>query len=212
MKIKKHFFVILLIFVILIFMSGFIFGRVTQSTELSEVEIFIKESELNTRSYVLEQDLLSENEEISCSISQERLNNLASRTSTLGQKLDDQDQVGSISKEDYDYLKRRYHLDQMRLYVQTKQHYDSCPGSKTPILFFYTPSSESSLEQGEILDQVVENKDLTVLAIQYDYSPDLEFVQTYFGITTTPSLVINYDTKVVGLTGYDNILEILGET
>ena len=55
------------------------------------------------------------------------------------------------------------------------------------------------------MDRLVNDFKLTVFAIEYNYSPELSFLESYYNITTTPTIIINYQTKMQGLASYEEI-------
>ncbi|MAF35728.1 hypothetical protein CL622_01255 [archaeon] len=204
-RFTKHFFTVLVVFVLLLFLSGFILGRVTQKTQLSDVDSFLKQSDLKLQSYVLEQYFLEEFDTSVCSVSRERLQDLATQLGTIGRQLARDDTLDQIPPIEYDYLKRNYHLTQIRFYLQSKQLKEECGLDPNVILFFYNPDDAASTAQGLILDELVEELGITVLAVQAKYSDDIAFIESHFDLEKTPTLIIDYNSKLEGYKTLDEL-------
>tara|TARA_Y100000310_G_scaffold326401_1_gene391251 strand:- start:25 stop:654 length:630 start_codon:yes stop_codon:yes gene_type:complete len=202
----------MLIFVILVFTAGFISGRATQKTALTEIDTFLKESELNTRSYLLEQTLLSESGSEGCPIAEERMGELSQQLGTIGRRLTEEEERQTISEDDFEYLKRTYHLHQIRFYIQAKKLAEECDSGKPLVLFFYSKPHPSSEKQGEVLDRLVEEYDIEVIAVEVGFSSDLNFIELYHEINRAPTLIVNFEDKLVGFQDYETLKSFLENT
>ena len=59
------------------------------------------------------------------------------------------------------------------------------------------------------MDSLVANYDIQVFAVEYNYSKELSFVEEYYNISNTPTLIIDYDSKMEGITTYDQIKAVI---
>ena len=66
-----------------------------------------------------------------------------------------------------------------------------------------------SFEQGNILDQVVKDRNIYVFAIEFNFSKELVFLESSYGITKTPSIVVDYRNTFQGLRTYDEIIAVI---
>ena len=57
-KYKRHLFVTTFLLLIFVFIGGILLGRAISNLEEDEITEFIKENELNTESYLIEQELI----------------------------------------------------------------------------------------------------------------------------------------------------------
>jgi len=191
---KTAFVAVFLLFVI-VFIIGFIVGKIS-SPEVTDVTKLLKDNELNTQAFLLEQELFSD---MGCDYARSGLGRLSDKLWQLGKILDRPTAEQDLGAANYDYLKRKYHLLQIRAYTAYKKISEEC-GSKDVVLFYFSRNDNLSSEQGSILDSLVSARNLTVFALEYNYSPEMNFVEKYYGISQTPSVVVNYSKVFTGLT------------
>lgn len=208
-KFKKYILLIMILVVVIAFVSGLIFGYSLSNRNLSTINKMIAENQLNSESYAIEQDLYQDLEQGDCQLVKQRTKDLSDKLAKLGQTLSREDIQNQMNPEEYDFVKRRYHLSQIRTYTFIRKVQKNCNLSSNVILFYYSLKDPVSTEQGKILDQIAKNNDVSIFSVQYQYSSDLAFFEEYYGIKKTPSLIINFDIKKEGLTSYDEIQEML---
>lgn len=196
--IKKYFINIFII--IIVFLVGVFLGNTMNQEKNSEITTLLKESELNTESYLIEQEFIKEISDENCEIAQLRIKKLSNELWELGKVLEE-----SLDPENYNTLKRKFHLMQINTYTMMKKIQDKCEINQNVVLYYFDISN-SSKKQGEILDKLVKNYNVTVFAIEYNYSKDISFLEEYYNITQAPSIILDYAEKFNGLTEYD-ILE-----
>lgn len=208
-KFRQHIFFILLTLLLLAFIAGILLGRSLSNEKFDEITMFIKNSELNTESYLIEQELIGTVDKNNCDLSKARINDISSQLVLLGRKLTAADTKESIDKTEYSFLKLKYHLMQIKTYLLFYNLNQECNIKSPVILYFYGDDGGLSQQQGRILDKIVEDYDAKVFAIEYNYSKELSFLELYYNITKTPSLIVNYNIKKEGITGYNKIQEIV---
>lgn len=168
----------------------------------------MKNNELNSESYLLEQELLSNTNTKDCGVIKNRLSELSRDLGNVGRILSDEKIEQELGKFNYNYLKRKYHLSQIKNYIFFFKFNAYCNATDNVILFYYGDNNESR-EQGYILDKIVSDYDVRVYAVEYNYSKELVFLERYYNITQTPSLIINYRYKLEGLVNYEDIKQYL---
>lgn len=203
---KQQLFVTTVLLVLVVFVIGVFVGGEWSGTE-SSVESTLKQSELSAESFLVEQELF-ESFDTSCELTQQRLASLSDGLWRLGQTLAGPEAEEQLGVENYNFLKRKFHLMQIRAYVLYKQFLDNC-GEVNVVLFYYMRGDADSERQGEILDSLVDEHDMKVFAVEYDYSKDLAFLEDYYGVETTPFLIVNYDHEFSGLTPAEDIVAVL---
>ncbi len=206
---KKRSFISVVMLVIIIFIIGIIIGRGMSNSELNEITQFIKNNELNAESYLIEQELMAEFGEDMCTLLNQRLNEFSVELYKIGKKLAGESAEKELGSTNYNFLKRKYHLMQMRAYMMFKQLVDNCEIGNHIILFYFSRNDPDSSEQGLILDELVKNYDVFVFAIEYNYSSELRFLEEYYDITATPTLIIDYASKKEGLSPYSKLEEFM---
>ena len=206
---KKQLFLSTLILLVIAFIIGVIVGNSFGNSELKEADRFIRQSELSTESYLLEQELL-EGFNQSCGLAQTRLAELSSELWKLGQILGTETAKNDLGEENYHSLKLKYHLMQIKTYLLYSKLNRDCKLETPVVLFYYKQNDAASREQGKILDQLVEKYDIKVFAIELNYSKEFEFLEINYGIESAPSLMINYKAKKSGLASYADVKSALG--
>ncbi|MBW3018862.1 hypothetical protein KY329_01590 [Candidatus Woesearchaeota archaeon] len=203
-------FLISVLLVIIVFAVGIFVGSALKGADSTGIDKMLKNSELSTESFLVEQELF-ESFDTSCDLAEQRLATLSEDLWRLGKVLGEGDAEKRLGK-DYDFLKRKFHLMQIRIYVLYKKLQQNCGIDTNVVLFYFDRSDESSTEQGLILDDLVEQYGLRVFAVEYNYSSDLSFLEEYYGVESAPFLVINYDNVIPHLATADEIIPVLYES
>ena len=209
-RFTKHIFLTVFMMLTLVFVTGLLLGRHLERSEESEISVFLKENELITESYLLEQSLIRISGEQGCELAKIRIQDLSNQLGEIGSRLSMEDAGEVLGETNYNLLKRRYHLMQIRTYFMFEQLSDTCNMDKEIMLYYYGPDGGLSTSQGEILDTVVREKGIIVFAIEKDFSEELAFVEYYYNITSTPSIVVDFNRTIEGLVEYDELIEFLG--
>ncbi len=204
---RQRFTTVLLLFIV-VFSIGIIVGNNLATTQVSQIDSFLKQSELSTESYLLEEQLF-EGLDPDCELATTRLADLSQELWQLGKLLGTETAQQDLGEVQYDFLKRKYHLMQVRTILLHKRLADACEQQSTVIVFYFSRQDPASQEQGEILDAIVEKHGIHVFAIEFGYAQELAFMEQYYELTTTPALIINFDTKKEGLTSAEEIEAVI---
>lgn len=207
--IKKHVYLTIVGIMIIVFIAGILLGRFSTTSEVDEITKFIKDSELSTESYLIEQNLIESLGRETCDLSTIRINKLSEELWLLGKSLIQEDAKEKLGEDNFNFLKRRFHLLQIRTYTKYKELSENCNLSEHIILYYYSISDDGSFEQGKILDELVKNFDVNVFAIEFDYSPELSFLEDYYAVKSVPTIVVDYDTKFEKLVSYEELASLL---
>ncbi|MBW2969869.1 hypothetical protein KY319_01975 [Candidatus Woesearchaeota archaeon] len=203
----KQTLLITILLVCVVFAAGITVGNLWKS-ESTEISKTLRQSELDTESFLVEQELF-ESFETNCELAEKRLGTLSEELWKLGKLLGAQDAKEKLGEENYNLLKRKYHLTQIRTYVLEKKLQQDCKSTTNVILFYFKQNDGASEEQGKILDELVKQYPIHVFAIEFQYSKELEFLEDYYGINNAPALVINFENTTKGLTTKDKIIPLL---
>ena len=212
-KYFKHILITSLLFTIFVFIGGVILGWSLNNFRENSFLDNLQNNELDTDSYLIEQDLLS-GLPISerCELSGIRSSVLSGELRELGKLLTVYEEEDILDKSTYDYLKRKYFLLEIKTYNILRKLKGDCNLDYDLILFFYDLSDTDSKRQGYVLDALSENKtyDFRIFSLDRSFSEDplLEVVKKYYNITTSPTLVIN-ENKTDGFTPIDEIINKL---
>jgi hypothetical protein len=208
-KFKKHLLLTGILLLLFFFVAGILIGRSVSSAKINDVTSFLKDNELNTESFTVEQQLMGVFGVEDCGLAKARIQKLFDELGFIGRQLTDEGVKGKIGEDNFVFLKRKYHLLQVRTYLMFKKLSEDCDLRPNVILYYYGANDDSSKEQGFVLDEVVKNYNYSVFAVEFNYSKELSFLESYYNITSAPSIVINYDKKFEGFTPYAGIVNYI---
>ncbi|PIN75312.1 hypothetical protein COV18_03935 [Candidatus Woesearchaeota archaeon CG10_big_fil_rev_8_21_14_0_10_37_12] len=204
---KKQTVLITALLVCIVFALGVIVGN-SLTLDDAAISKFIRQSELNSESFLIEQDLFQEFE-TRCPLAEERLAALSSDLWKLGKLLETPDSKTTLGEETFDYLKRKYHLLQIRAYTLHYKLSKDCSGAANVILYYFKKQDAASQQQGQILDELVNEYDLHIFAIEHNYSPELSFLEEYYDVKQAPTIIVNFQQKLTSLSNKEQIKAVL---
>lgn len=207
----KKIIIVSLVITILIFSAGLLLGLSLDNTRISDIITTLNQNELNRESYLVEQDFINFLGGDSCELSAPRIQTLSGELAELGQLLTKYELRGFLRTSDYDYLKAKYFLLEIKTYTLFIDLKEDCEYSFNTILYFYDQNQQSSLSQGYILDSLVEtNKNVHIFSFDRNFEePALQTVLIHYNITQSPTLIINNEIKKEGLVTLEELKVIL---
>lgn len=214
-KYKLHMFFTVFILTVVVFSSGIVLGYFLDRARVSDVMGMVKQNELSMESYVLEQDFLDViGGEESCSLLEPSFAELSRDLAKIGTLLTSYEKSKLFKKEDYDYLKIRYFNLEIQSYLLSLKLKEQCSLNKTIVLYFYMQEHPSSLRQGFILDNLVDEygfENISIYSFDKDFenTPLVDMVERHYNITTAPSLIIDNDVKVSGLIEEEDLNQLV---
>jgi len=209
---NKSIFLFALVATLIIFAFGFVLGQYMDNFRVNDIDLILKQSELDTESLFVENyfsDVFGLND---CKVANSRFKDYSDKLVYIGNTLTGYDNKRMFNKEDYELLKRRYFLLELRTYSLIKNLKDKCGWNDfDTVLYFYDPNQEESLKQGSALDKVVlNNKDLYVFSIDRTFDESfINLVKEHYNITASPTIILNYEIKKQGFISSGEIKEIL---
>jgi len=202
----KQLYVVTILVIVLAFLLGVLMGSFYRTKSLDEATRFLKDSELATESYLLEQQLL-EGLDVNCDLAKARLNTLSQDLYRLGKVLGGPTSQQDLGETQYHLLKKKFHLLQIQTYVLLLKLRKQCHDESHVVLFYFAQQDPASLQQGHVLDKLVEAYNVRVFAVEYNYSSELRFLEEYYNVTQTPGLVVDYDKKYASLVEYQTLAD-----
>ena len=133
---KKHILLTTTLLLLFVFIAGILLGRTITNIETSQITEFIKENELNTESYLIEQELIEEFDKNNCELATVRITDLSNELANIGRSLTVEDAEETLGKDNYNFLKRKFHLMQVKTYILFKKLVETCDVSSNIILFY----------------------------------------------------------------------------
>ncbi len=205
---KKQVLVTTILLLAIVFSIGVLLGNQWKSYRSDEITNVLQQSELDAESFLVEQELF-ENFETNCPLAEKRLGSLGQELWQLGKVLGATDAKERLGEENYAFLKRKYHLMQIRTYILDKKLQEDCNSTRNVILFYFQQQNPDSEQQGKILDELVKTHNLHVFAIEYKYSRELAFLEDYYDIREGPTIVVNFEHTLPGLTSKEQLMPLL---
>lgn len=199
-----------LFLVIIVFVIGVIIGNTWNTNESTEISKILEQSELDAESFLVEEQLF-DTFKTNCPLTENRLLAQSTELVNLGRLLSTSDAEQNLGPENYQYLKLKYHLMQLRTYILYKKLHDDCGKTTNVILYYFKRNDPQSHDQGLILDELVPEQDLVVFAVEQGYSPSLSFLEQYYNVTYPPTLIVNYKHILHGFSTKEEITRVINE-
>ena len=212
MKIRKDVFISTFIIVAGIFVLGLYLGSKLDSYRIDDLKMQIGKSELDAESFIIEMGFVDSFSENKCVIVKPIIDELSGELGEIGKTLTKYDERGIFDKNEYDILKRRYFILEIKAYTLRKELKEECDEDKNVILYFYDiNNNEESLRQGYVLDSMVNrNQDITVFSIDREFKePLLETVKRHYNVTKGPTIILNFNKKFEGFTSEAEIANVI---
>ncbi len=205
----KPILVISLVATIIVFFSGVILGWTIDNVKENHISEDILQSELDLESFIIEQQMITDLNGDTCPILSSRISELQKQAGKIGYAIENYEKSKS-SNVDYDYLKRKHIILNTRLWLLMDQLNKNCGEKQTSIIYFYRQNCRECLIQGHILDELNEELNHSISVFAYDagftQEPLIILLKEKYDIQTIPTLVVDGETKLDGLTTKEEIL------
>ncbi|MBU2633619.1 MAG: hypothetical protein KJ674_00070 [Nanoarchaeota archaeon] len=212
--VKKYgrYFFVSFILAVLIFISGLILGFNLDSLRVDDAVSSLKYNELNSESYVIENEFIDVFGGDKCELLEPRFSTLSSELGDLGRDLVSYESKTMFNKAYYEEMRREYFLLEMRTYTYLYQLKDECGYDIDLILFFYDIEDTESERQGYVLDSLVRGEDnLYVFSFDRDFELDaaINTFKLHYDVVSVPTLIINDDIKKEGFVSLFELRELV---
>lgn len=194
-------------FTVLMVALGVLIGFQMDDFRQDHLSEELRQSNLETETFIALQNYIEDSSENYCTLMQQRIPDISERSAQFGGQLQQLAGQNIGDDSEYEYIRNRYYNNQLRLYSTLTEYEDRCGSSDDLILFFFD-ESVSSQRQGEVLNEVVENNNVSVFAFNTELnedpevadSPVVEILKADYNITTSPTLIVNQEQKIEGFT------------
>ncbi|MBW6451134.1 MAG: thioredoxin family protein [DPANN group archaeon] len=201
-KYQKHMLITSMIITVAIFFAGMLFGIGLDKYRIKEVTNILNQNELDMQSYITEQMFFENLDTNECELIKTSIISLTKTISNIGRKLELYGSKTTFENSEFDYLKRKYFISEIRLYNHITSYRKDCGANYDVLLYFYKIDDELSIRQGYILDDLFleRNNDMTTLSfdIEYKEEPLLDIIKQKYNITQSPAIIINGDKTFQG--------------
>lgn len=213
-KYHKYIFLTSGVIALLIFSAGILLGWTLDNYRVNEIIKLIRENEINSESYFVEEEFLETFGGDKCELLSKRINDLFLKLSKTGQELSLYESKNIFNNGEFDYLRSKYFLLEIKFYTLLYDMDQNCEENRTVILFLYKRDDEASKSQGYVLDSLVKKykEKLIVLSIDKYYEDEnIKILSAKYNITKTPTLIINFDLKKEGFMNKEKLDDIIKE-
>ncbi len=203
---QKRVFFTSFILTLIIFSVGLALSYLLDYARIDTVFTMLEENELNTEAYFVEEEFAETFNADKCPSMRSRIYEIKREITKVAQDLSNYGSKSIFKKKDFDYLKRRYFLLELRFYNLINDLNEKCGSSYIPILFFYEIDDDLSTRQGYVLDDLSQTDEyksrIITLSFDKDYEdePSLEILLLKFNVTKAPTIIINNEIKDEGIT------------
>jgi hypothetical protein len=187
-----------LLLTILIFAAGILLNHTFDAFRISIIEDVMTTHEINTEAYRVERFFTETFGEEQCDMMVARISDLKKEVRKVGEDLGSYSRFSFFRRKDYDYLKRKYFLLELRFLALIQKINKECDKPYLPIIFFYEIDQDESERQGFILQDLSEDYDqhLIVLTLDKDYKdePLVKILAENYNVTQAPTIIIDEQT------------------
>jgi len=191
-----------LILTILIFALGILLNYGLDFVRIDTIANVMSQHELDTTAYVAEQEFTDSFGGNRCELMNSRIAQLKEEIHKVGADLGSYSAFSFFKKTDYDFLKHKYFLLELRFLTLIEQLNNECNRPYIPIIFFYKIDDDTSERQGFMLEDISKGfeQEVVVLSLDKDYAdePLVQLLAARYNVTRAPTLIVN-DEKQEGL-------------
>ncbi len=184
-----------LILTLLIFAVGILLNHLFDFFRISTIESVMITHEIDTEAYRVERFFTETFGGEKCEIMIGRIADLKTEIRKVGEDLSSYSRFSFFRRKDYDYLKRKYFLLELRFLALIQRLNKECGKPYLPIIFFYEIDQDESERQGFILEDLSKDyeQELIVLTLDKDYKdePLVSLLARSFNVTKAPTLIID---------------------
>lgn len=201
----KHTQVIINSFILtcIIFAAGIILNYGLDFIRIGAITDVMSSHEMSTKAYLLEQEMIDLFGGKRCAAMDRQIAVLKEEIRQVGADLSSYSRFSFFKKNDFDYLKRKYFLLELKFFSLVQGYNAACGQQMIPILYFYEIDQEESERQGFILEDVAKEFDKQVIVLtldkDYDDEPLVGLLLQKFNVTMAPTIIFD-GIKKEGLT------------
>ncbi len=184
-----------LLLTLLIFAVGILLNHLFDFFRISTIENVMITHEIDTEAYRVERFFTETFGGEKCEIMIGRIADLKTEIRKVGEDLSSYSRFSFFRRKDYDYLKRKYFLLELRFLALIERLNSECGKPYLPIIFFYEIDQDDSERQGFILEDLSKDyeQEIIVLTLDKDYKdePLVSLLARSFNVTKAPTLIID---------------------
>lgn len=199
-------------FACVVLLIGVLVGMQADDARTSFIEDQIEESNIQAQTFIVTENYLSDSSQNYCRVVSGQIPEIAEGNAQIGRDLQSMSGKSITGGEDYEQLKRKYYVNQLRLYNMLEGYRDRCDADTTSVFYFFD-SSVQSQRQGAVLteyrDQVDNQTYVFSFNLETDDSAVLDILREDYNITDAPTLVVNGNQTYRGYVPLAELREVL---
>lgn len=188
-----------LILTVLIFALGILLNYGLDFVRIDTIVDVMSRHELDTTAYLVEQEFTDSFGGNRCELMNSRIAQLKEEIRKVGTDLGSYSSFSFFKKKDYDHLKRKYFLLELRFLTLIEQLNQECSRPYIPIIFFYKIDDDASERQGFILEDISKDyeQEVIVLSLDKDYAdePLVQLLAARHNVTRAPTLILDNEKR-----------------
>jgi hypothetical protein len=180
----------------LILSIGLIAGLQMDQARTDFLENQLQETNIQTETFLVSQSYLEDSSRNYCKVMDKKVPELAKKNAQIGRDLQSFSSKSIGSDKDYKYIKKKYYINQLKLYTLLDDYKGRCDSETNLILFFFDDDIDSK-RQGAVLTNYREEVDNKTYVFSYNLetkeSTILDMLKTDYSIEDGPVTVVNGD-------------------
>ena len=188
-----------LILTVLIFALGILLNYGLDFVRIDTIVDVMSRHELDTTAYMVEQEFTDSFGGNRCELMNSRITQLKEEIRKVGTDLGSYSSFSFFKKKDYDHLKRKYFLLELRFLTLIEQLNQECNRPYIPIIFFYRIDDDASERQGFILEDISKDyeQEVIILSLDQDYTdePLVQLLAARHNVTRAPTLILDNEKR-----------------
>lgn len=183
-----------LLLTVLIFAVGILINHGFDAVRIETIVGVMRAHEIDSDSFQVERMFAREFGGEECAVLASRIADFKSEIRKVGEDLGSYSRFSFFRKKDYDYLKRKYFLLELRFLGLVLKTNEECGRQYVPIIFFYGIDDEASERQGYILEELSKGyeQEVVVLSLDRDYKdePLVQALAGQYNVSSPPTTVV----------------------
>lgn len=200
---------------IAVLLIGVLAGMAMDEARTGYLKEEIRDTELQTETFVVTQKYLEDSSRNYCGVMESKLPEISDKNAQIGRNLQAFSGKSIWKKQDYKYLKEKYYVNQLRLYMMLKDYKERCNVRSNLVLFFFD-SSIASKRQGAVLTEYRRKVDNRTHIFSYNLesknSEVLDMLEADFNVSEGPVMVINGDNIYRNYTSLKELEEVMNSS
>ena len=181
---------------LLILSIGLLTGLQMDQARTDFLEDQLQETNVQTETFLVSQSYLERSSNNYCGVMEQKVPDLAKQNAQIGRDLQSFSGKSLGSDRDYKYIKKKYYINQLKLYTLLDDYKERCDEEVNLILFFFDGGVESQ-RQGAVLTEYRREVDNKTYVFSYNLETDdstiLDMLKTDYQVESGPVTVINQD-------------------